>query len=270
MKSGKFNIADTKDYRLSLSLGVNGISYLITHGSQVLNIGSVALGEKADFSSLLKKDKVLSRDFKEVRVMMECHPSTIVPDRLFRAEDKVTYLSTTASVSPKSKTHSDFLPFNKSHNVYACPKDLMAVSKTAFPYGKFMHYSTALMLGWHYHHQTNGPTGIYIHIRNEQMDISLFNKGEMTIFNSFEYQTSGDFLYHVLLLYNRFSLDPKETPVFLSGEINIQGELYQRVYRYVNHISFTPIIKIWQFDDKFPAFGKHRFFDLFALASCEL
>ena len=56
---------------------------------------------------------------------------------------------------------------------------------------------------------------VYCFARNKRLDMVVVNKGKLLLINSFSYQTTDDFAYFVLNVYEKLKLDMHICPVCL-------------------------------------------------------
>ena len=60
-----------------------------------------------------------------------------------------------------------------------------------------------------------GKTTVYVHVQDFREDIVVIADGKFLLFNSFNFQSSEDFVYYVLLAYDRLSLNRETIPLKL-------------------------------------------------------
>jgi hypothetical protein len=110
-------------------------------------------------------------------------------------------------------------------------------------------------------------SGVYIHVRGYNLQITVIDRQHLIFYNSFRFDSPGDFLYFVLLAYEQCRLKPDTTPLYISGTILENGAIYRNLFRYVQHIQFLGMPGAVQLSKALSLPNKHLFFDLFAVAS---
>ncbi len=110
-------------------------------------------------------------------------------------------------------------------------------------YGTFAyrHYSTILIeqiLKIETHAQDQK---MYVHVNNNHFEVIVTNKGNLTIYFTFDYKTKEDFIYYILFTIAQLSLNP-ETIIFeFIGHIDEDNDLYKIAYKYIRHIQIEKI-----------------------------
>jgi hypothetical protein len=204
-----------------------------------------------------------------VKIAVEGGRFTLVPATLFEEEDRLLYLDKTARNEPLGYSLGhDVLDFNDARLVYARGKELSAVLCNYFPSGEMFDKTTALLQGWRQQSKEMEGDKVFVQVEGRQFIIAYFKGAELIFANRFPIVTSGDFLYYVLMTYDRFELKPENTPAILSGDIMEESEMYKKLYRYIRHIQFIPSQGFFDFPEAFQSMANYQHFDLFSLKLC--
>lgn len=271
--SDSFKKSLSSEYRLSLKVGINGISYVIED-----NMGKIMAIRRFSSSDtpplkLLKTiftgDDCLSLKFRQSKIMLDSHLFTLIPERLFQENDRKLYLSNTAQTSNNHSFGDDKINFNLSRLVYAYDMSLISVLKNYFPSARMFHKTTALLLGWHKQAEIKKGEKVFVDVEENVFTISFYNENSLVFINRFEYQTAEDFLYYVLLIYDRFELRPSQTPTILSGFIAKNSDIYRQLYKYIRHLLFISHSPYYEIEKTFEKVEHHYYFDIYSLKLCE-
>lgn len=222
-------------------------------------------GIKAIFSH----DEKLLFNYKSTKIGIESHTFTLIPDRLFQAENGALYLNKTSRLGDKHHINNDHISFNQSKLVYSLDAEMIAVLKNYFPSGQMFHEVTTLLNGWRKQAEVKEGKKVYVDINTDYFTIAFFDGNTLIFINRFQYQTAGDFLYYTLMTYDRFELKPENTPCIVSGFVMDQSEIYKKLYSYVRHLQFLPSSAYYTFSKEFEALPHHHYFDLYSLKLCE-
>jgi hypothetical protein len=153
--------------------------------------------------------------------------------------------------------------------LYPADQALQAALKKQFPTAKFYNGTTPFLLGCRKTADESSHHNLFAHFTNTRLHLALFEKKSLLFSNAFEYTTSGDVLYFVLLTCNQFGIDPAQLPLNLSGYLLNNAEIYKTLYRYVQELRFVPYPNFLHFSRKFNDVPSHFFFDLYSLALCK-
>ena len=100
------------------------------------------------------------------------------------------------------------------------------------------------------------------------MQIALLEGKNLIFSNSYSYQTSQDFIYHVLLVYNQFNLEPNDIPIHVSGQVIKDSEIFRMLYRYIRRTEIIAAPPTFVFGKKYEKIPDHFYFDLYSLKLC--
>lgn len=260
-------------YRLSLKTGAGGIAYLIYDGTgapaafRQYALYSEQRPDAATLRAIISSDNRLIQSYKEVVIGLDSHCFTLVPGDLFQVADSELYLEKTARppITPPLLGH-DTLAFNDSRLVYACDKQVHGILRDYFPRGKIFDNTTPLLLAWQRHAASEGGDRVFVQVDNGHFTTAYFKGADLAFANRFPLNSGNDFLYHVLMVYDRFKLKPESIPIALSGDIVEDSDMYRKLYRYVRHLRFLPASTA--FPDDFLPLSGHRHINLISLGLC--
>jgi len=268
----------TENYDLSILIGVDRFTFSVVDAQQnVLLLRnytfSLEEGKLESIESSLKQiyisDDILKYSFKKTSIALMHAKNTIVPSSLYQENQEKTYLENVISFQPSDFFASDRIEALDAFNIYATNQDIVKQLQAYFPKAKFSHALSALLLGYRAvtEHQANRQ--ICINIRELNVQMMLFENKELLFSNTFKYQSSKDFIYYVMLLYDQFKLNPEIDPIHISGQIVEDSEIYHLLYRYVRHLTMVPKPSYYRFSKDFDYLPDHFYFDLYCLKLCE-
>jgi hypothetical protein len=77
---------------------------------------------------------------------------------------------------------------------------------------------------------------VYANISTDHFEIVVVNKGELILYNTFEYTTKEDFMYYLLFTTEQVQLNPETFNLIFIGDIDSKDELYITAYKYVRFV----------------------------------
>lgn len=165
---------------------------------------------------------------------------SLVPDKIFEEKSLPAYLNLLMDASSeKFAFFSEKLPGMPIRLVWAAEKDLVFFCQNNFPAALLRHSASGIIESWKGLASPYTPE-IYANVQGKTLQIAMFDRGDLQLFNTFSYSSSADFLYFVMLVYEQFRLDPEKTPLFLSGELLPDSEIWRMLYRFILDIRFLP------------------------------
>jgi hypothetical protein len=272
-----FDKKSTSSYELSILVGVGSLIYLVLNdNNQILLLRDYGLGivkkvadKEAEIIEILNTDPILPLLFRKVKIAFQNAPFSIVPSRLYQEEQKSTYLKALVGGNGLDNIHSDELPEINAHIVYNLNSNIHVAFKNIKPVAKYYHAGSAIILGGLKLTNSQKDYSVNVNIRDNHIQISLFEKKNLLLFNQNAFFSAKDAVYYLLLLFSQFKLNNEETPVWLSGQIMEDSELYTLFYRYIKNIRLISSPDFLQYGKKvFPA-PPHFYYDLLSLSLCK-
>ena len=281
----KFEIADDKfirkpsaSHELSILVGMDSFAYMVTDTNQaVLTVKDCSYDStvlnSADLEKqiqlILDQDKFLKSSHPNIRLGFLNAKSALVPTRLYNENEQKTYLRQLTDIDENYRVLVDDLEQFSAKNVYAVYKSFHNFSMKNFPGVKTFHVNTALLMGFRYLATQKEGHNLYIHVRSGEVFVYLFEGNDLKFSNSFNYESSRDFIYYILMIFDQFDLNPKDIPVFLSGQLLQDSEVFRLLYRYVKNTSFVEPPAYFRYSSNWGNYPKYFYFDLFSLTFCK-
>lgn len=268
----------TDTYDLSILVGMDRFSFLVSDPQQnILLLRSYAFTPQIpgmdQLSTALKdiyiKDELLKQPYRTVKVGILNQRNTLVPSDLFTADRKEVYLRNVVQNINDDTLNFDTLKPLGMVNLYAANTDFINQIYGYFPNARIHHAATSLILGYRKIAENRTGRQICLNVRQGLLQISLFDNKELLFFNSFIYQSSQDFIYYVMLVFDQFQLKPEGNTVHISGQIIQDSEIYHLLFRYIRHLEMMPAPDYYKLGAKGSEIKDYQYFDLFSLKLCE-
>jgi len=270
-----FSLKYSNNYDLFIITGMDRFSFLIgDNQSNLLVLKSYVLDRSDnDTATAIKEvyiqEELLKLPYRSVKIGLINAEHTFIPDRLFNAEDPGIYLKAMVRNKGATNIHIDRLTTLDSRQIYQVDSDLEFCLQQYFPTGRLFHVLSPLVLGLKQISSHQNGKKVYVHVRNNQAHIFLFEDHNFLFANSFSFQTDKDFIYFTMLVYDQFNLDASKVPLYYSGFILKNSQLYHQLYRYIRFLNPVPRPVFFKYGEKSKTIQEHFFFDLYSLKLCE-
>ncbi len=251
-------ITDTPYKKLSIQVGLNGLSFCIidTIGNKIVDSDQLVFKTASTPYLLLKELKnlfaqknVARHQISNVSVVHQNNLFSIVPKVFFNADELPNYLKFNTKILP-----SDHIVFDeiKNHDMVNVYVPYTNVNNYIFEqYGEFeFKHSGTVLIQTLLEQQNTGPEPIcYVHVTERTLEIIVVRQKSLLLYNFFNYQTKEDFLYYVLFVFEQLGLDVEKHHLKLFGRIEENDSVYTLCYRYIKSISvFTLTNSSYFFD----------------------
>lgn len=268
----RFSTDGSWTLKLAALLGEEGFSLLIADEKQQAMVlknwqlerkGAGFEGIRADLSQIFQHEAAFKTIFFEKKCLVSNAWISLVPERLFDENRLPSYLKLLMHDEGQFLFFAEKLVAQNARLVWAAERDLIFFVQSVLPGCQISHVSQQLLGAWKRLASPHSAE-IYVNVRGKNLQLAAFEKGELLLFNTFSWQNVPDFLYFVMLAYEQFRFNPEAVPLFLSGEVMADSEIYRMLYRFIFDIRFVgrPDSFVWPPDAL--ALPGHLNFDLCA------
>jgi hypothetical protein len=219
---------------------------------------------------LLLEDALLRVPFKQRTIGLFSRSFTLLPSQLFDVSKADAYLKIMTELHAQDEVLNDALPGLEAVNLYAYQTPYLKLLKEHFQNPAICHISTGLIQNFITHFDSKNSKNIFLHIYGNKISLTVVDHQQLIFHNLFEFKASPDCLYYVLLVFKQLGLRPEKHPLYIAGELVIDSEIHQLLYKYIKTIHFVNRPNFYGFGEQLTAsFPQHFFFDLYSLKLCE-
>ena len=233
---------------LSIQVNLNGLSFCILNrtSNTIEFLNHIAFNQKLNpFDTLnrlkteLSSNTVFSDEFNAVNVIHQNELSTLVPKDLYDENHKADYLKFNAKILKTDFITHDKIAANNSFNIYIPYVNINNYIFDTFGEFVYKHSSTLLIDTILQRTESNENAQVYVNVNSATIEVLVIDKGQIQLFNAFEYQSKEDFIYYILFVFEQLQLDAETVKVNLSGNIEKDDELYTIAYTYIRHVEMV-------------------------------
>jgi len=267
-----FSEQKTTAYDLLIQLSKNGLKYTILDIDKKTFIGIETYlfnDVYTDFSlveplqNVLKSVPLLKKEFNSVQVSYINNRATLVPNAIFKSDELAAYHQFNFTQQDQDQFFNDALINLSAHNVYVIPEFITNEFK-AFNKVTFKHFSTSLIeAALLYVRTTNSLSLVDVHVLPNSFQIIVIKNQQLELYNSFEYQTSEDFIYYLLFVLDQLNINNEKAAIRLLGEVEKDSAIYSILYKYIETIYFAKGPEHLKFSYIFEETPDHIHYSLF-------
>jgi hypothetical protein len=278
----KYDIAESglpigsADYELSILLGVDSFTYLILDTDRV---GRAYRSYDLDGSTehwplalqrLTTADELLREiAFKRIHVGWIAGRTTLVPSRLFAANQRRAYLEQLTDLQLEDRIWSVPIESLQLQLVYALNNGNFDAAERRFVPSVHYHLAAKLLGLWQETYRDRGLLGgaVFALVRDRKLLLAGMTEGGLQFFNTFSFRDANDALYYLLLAFEQSGFDAHEVPLFLCGELMQDGTIFRTASRYIARIEFLGMPENYTLNTELSKLPAHFFYDLFSLVA---
>lgn len=274
-----FDIDLTSTYQLSIQYSSRNFSFAILDTASMKYIAykcfwfdsPVPRQKQSDhIRNIINSDSYLTRAYKSVYFIYQTPVSVLVPSPLFRKEDPSAYFRFSAVLQPDDKVVYRKVTAIDAFVLFPIPEELMDQVSFMLQNVQFFHQACPLI-----EDAIPGSRGIpdtaqvFASINAGSADLLVVKNDKLLLFNSFLIKNTEDVVFYILYLYEQFGLSQEESPVILSGYIEMYPGCAELLQQYLKQVIIRKFPKVFTYSDSFGELATHQLLPLLNLSRCE-
>lgn len=281
LKDESFNIDELQAYNLYLNIGLDSFEFCVVNNTnnRCVLLEEYELNGIPSYDELLVQLKqiweshhILKVGFwKKIRVSYKNQQFTMIPSSLFTKENRKDYLNATSDMSELSGVSSyKHISFN-GVNVFAFPENIQQFLDKTYPKLKveITHLTSCVIEATFRGKFANEGKTILLNVSRKHIEVVVTDNGKLLFCNRFQYTSSEDFIYFIMLTYKELELNSESDKILIFGEIAPNSPLYEVITKYIRHSGFGKRPKFLNFSYHFDEIFDHRCFSTYAIHLCE-
>lgn len=192
----------------------------------------------------MKEDAIFNRitlevetqlEFKNTRLICQSDVYSFIPNAFFQPETASDYLYFEHTKKDSDTVNFKQLPAWESTLIYALPQNLCNALSRIYPLQTIEHHLDSFLSKTVKH--TKEPV-ISVWMRNKIMDAALVINGKLSLLNSYAYNSSEDFVFFVLNIFEQLSLDTEvcKVQIYNAGK---NTEIKKLLQKYVKEVTIS-------------------------------
>lgn len=246
MHTSSTNILDKKYTKLILQISLSEISFCIvdTLTDKIETFGDYPLDKLANFNEIenkildfIKSTPILQSTFDNVVVLYNNSLNTFVPQVLFDEEYLGSYLQYNVKVFDNDFITYDEIANYEMNNVYIPYMNINNALIDIYGNFNYRHSFSILVKKLLDLSKNKEEPQVYVHCQKDNFQLVAVKNQKLVLFNSFEYKTKEDFIYHLLFAVEQLQLNPETLQLKIFGNVSKESDIYQIAYKYVRNVS---------------------------------
>jgi len=219
---------------------------------------------------LLQNEGYLAKNYKSVNFMIDSPGSLLIPAPLFQPDEAETYYLHAGGVDSQSMILNHKIPAIDAFLLFQVRMDIHELIKGYLSEFKIFHQAVPQIEDAVVESKNKAiPAALYAEVHSGFTDLYLVNAGSLMFYNSFTIRNDQDLTYYILYLYDQFGLPQEETPLFLSGFIELYPAANETLMKFIKKFGRLEFNKSYSYGSAFNTLIQHQFANLINLARCE-
>ncbi|WP_262712571.1 MULTISPECIES: DUF3822 family protein [unclassified Polaribacter] len=237
----------TKNIALSIQFNLDGFSFCVSDflTKKALLFTEYLFDKKQntpeellkEIEKIFQSDANLQLEYNAVTVIHQNNLATLVPTLYFDENALANYLKFTIKTLKTDFIAFDDLPEITAKNVYVPYININNYLFQNFGEFDYKHHHTVLIEKLLKIENFKENT-MYVNVSKNAIDVFVLKDIKVLLSNSFSYHTKEDFIYYLLFTAEQLQLNPAEFPLYFTGAIHINDDIYKITYKYIKNIFF--------------------------------
>jgi len=242
----------TQDIRLkghqSIRFAPDGFSILVSDASYTpVHLSQYIFQEPCSAEILARECEQVMNDaglfsFQgESVVIADSMAVTLVPKQFFDVNRKRELLETICPLDNTDRVLDFYIRDRNFHLVFAVPEQIHELSKRISGKVKILHIAECLISLSDQVKSSDHQRGVVMaEVQTHTLDILVITGDRTRLYNRYSLNDPSDFIYHCLNTMKQLDLDRESIPVYLSGIIHEEHNLYDHLQKYIRNVVSTP------------------------------
>lgn len=189
---------------------------------------------------ILKEKGLL--DFEgETVLIMDTRSVTLLPKPFYQEEKSRDLLQAISSLEESDIVHTRYIKNRSAYLVFATPEWAETLSGEFKGEVNILHVSECLISLADQVRASDHQRGIIMaEVQEHTLDILSIKEDRIVLINRYVLNDPSDFVYHVLNTVKQLNLDREKIPVYLSGIVHQEHELFSLLGKYLRAVKTTP------------------------------
>ncbi len=272
-----FDSTSSENYHLSIELSAVNLSYAILDSVknkylllQVYSFQKTLSDEQlaSELKYMVQGDTLLRLKFKSTSLSIFTSKFTFVPCALFDTHLTNKYLEFNTSLSESEVILSETIRNFDTQCVYSVNKALLNSLQELFPTAHILHTFSSILSVISSSFKHVSGKNVIVHLQQTHFEVIVLEDKKLIFANLFSYQTSEDFLYYLLFVFEQLKLNPENIELLLLGEVEKNSAIYSILNKYVRHVKLGVRTDLFEYSYLFDTLPSHFYYNLFSQAIC--
>lgn len=235
--------------------------------NQYIAWASYLLSGKNSSLEKILEDEMMNTPAASISVTFTANSFVLVPALYFKKEEAHNYLHSQLLNKADEITCYDYIKNLDSYNIYTVNPNL-ALFRSKYPNAIFRHHSSIFIENILTENKNSQDTQVYVYVFTAYIDVMVLHTGKLILANRYYYKTTGDFMYHLLWVYEQLQLNADKTPCIFYGEIHKESEIYLLAVRYIKKVKPGESATLPSFAPELNSLPVYTHYSLFAQYLC--
>ncbi|MEN8203324.1 MAG: DUF3822 family protein [Bacteroidota bacterium] len=194
----------------------------------------------AEYGRILEESELLTFEGETVFIV-DSLALTVVPKAFFNETQSKALLDKAAKIKESDRIYHRFIKTRNFFVLFAVSEEIEALKKLFTGEVKIIHASECILSLADQVKSSDHQRGlIAVDVQKYTLDILVIQEDQIRLLNRYALKDPSDFIYYTLNTMNQLDLDRETIPIYLSGIVHEEHELYGLLGKYVRQLHTIP------------------------------
>ncbi len=186
-------------------------------------------------------EEELSEFAGETVLIVDTLCTTIIPKQLYNEPIAAELLRKSCTVGESDHIHNRMIRNRSSYLTFTVPESVVELQKSLKGDVKILHCLECLISLADQVQASDHQRGVVLtEVQPHSLDILVIQADRIRLLNRYRLSDPSEFIYHTLNTLEQMQLDRETIPVYISGIVHEEHELYGLLGKYIRSIRTTP------------------------------
>lgn len=194
------------------------------------------LSYTGNFKQAYKELDFLSHSYKQVYILQVDRRFTFIPLELFEEEQMQTLFHYNYSPKENETVCKNILVNNSCAVLFGMDKSTRSFLSEKYPQAEFFSQATLLTEYFSLRNRSAQFKQMFAYTRIDCVDLYCFDKGYVSLVNSYECKSVADFAYYILFVWKQLGMDQQTDELLIASEYSEQNKLNDILKKYIKTV----------------------------------
>jgi len=193
----------------------------------------------AECGRIMEEYQLLSFEGETV-LILDTLAVTVIPKQFFDESQNRVLLEKACQLKDTDQVYHRFIKARKFFLIYAVTKEIETLKERLTGDVKVIHSSECLLSLADQVKSSDHQRGVMVaDVQPYSLDILFVQEDQIKLLNRYALKDPSDFIYHALNTMNQLGIDRESIPIYLSGIIHEEHELFGLLGKYIRRVTNT-------------------------------
>ncbi|RUT79640.1 DUF3822 family protein [Ancylomarina longa] len=272
-----FDQNKTKEYNLSIQLGLDGFSFSILDSNKnCISLNAYTpFQDKSDsdpinsFKENLRNSTILNLPFQKVSVLWISQESILIPSEFFSPEFAHESYQLCHSLDKSEKLVWNKMKELDSWSVFSIPEAFKDLLESHYSNISLLHHTFPFLNTSLSQSKLENQPNVFVNVQKDFFHLIIPNPNRKHFINNFAYKEDTDLAYYILNIYKQQKLNNEKSKLILDGIIQEDSKVIQLLRKYLGQVEVRNLPSDLRMKDDIPQKEYNQFINLLNLSMCE-